>query len=436
MRPHRWISSPLTAALALALTACPASIAKPPPPPAADLVLRGGQIFTAGASDATAAAIAVRGGRIAAVGSDAEIAPHVGASTRVIELAGKFVMPGMTETHAHLSFADASPFAIGARSVEDSTIVAVGNARLMLAAGFTSAVSFGSTYKIDVALRDAIQAGRIPGPRLLAAGRDLGATASNIDSDGGLAQVADGPWALRKAVREQRKSRVDIVKIFIDGESINPNCPPGELSFTDEEVEAVVDEAHRRRMRVACHARSAAAVKQATRAGVDFIGHANYLDDEAVELLAANRHRVFVGPAIAWEVQYLAQHESLGVSKDTIRAQGYAAEVEATIASVAKLRKAGVRLVVGGDYGISIAPHGTYAKDLEYFVALFGMRPAEALLCATRNGGLAFDPLGRLGTLAAGTFADLVVVDGDPLADVRVLQDHARLRVMKDGRWA
>ena len=380
-------------------------------------------------------ALWISGNTIRYSGPRAEL-PAAAAQAEMLDLAGKFVMPGMTETHAHLSFADASPFAIGARSVEDSTIVAVGNARLMLAAGFTSAVSFGSTYKIDVALRDAIQAGRIPGPRLLAAGRDLGATASNIDSDGGLAQVADGPWALRKAVREQRKSRVDIVKIFIDGESINPNCPPGELSFTDEEVEAVVDEAHRRRMRVACHARSAAAVKQATRAGVDFIGHANYLDDEAVELLAANRHRVFVGPAIAWEVQYLAQHESLGVSAETIRAQGYQAEVEATIETVAKLRKAGVRLVVGGDYGISIAPHGTYAKDLEYFVALFGMRPAEALLCATRNGGLAFDPLGRLGTLAAGTFADLVVVDGDPLADVRVLQDHARLRVMKDGRWA
>lgn len=364
-----------------------------------------------------------------------EALPAAAAGAEVVDLAGKFVMPGMTETHAHLSFADASPFAIGAKSVEESTIVAVNNARLMLSAGFTSAISFGSTYEIDVALRDAINAGRIPGPRLLAAGRDLGATASNIDGDGGLAQVADGPWALRKAVREQRKSRVDVVKIFVDGESINPTCLPGELSFCDEEIAAIVDEAHRRRLRVACHARSAAAVKQAVRAGVDFIGHANYLDDEAVELLAASRERVFVGPAIAWEVQYLAQHASLGVSLETVRAQGYQAEVEATVETVAKLRKAGVRLVVGGDYGISIAPHGSYAKDLQYFVELFGMRPAEALLCATRNGGLAFDPLGRLGTLAPGSLADLVVVDGDPLADIRVLQHAARLRVMKDGRW-
>jgi imidazolonepropionase-like amidohydrolase len=402
---------------------------------ARDLVLTNARVFPAeDESVVSSGAVWVSGNRIRYAGPR-DALPPVPAGAEVADLAGKFVMPGMTETHAHLSFADASPFSIGAKSVEESTIVAVGNAALMLSAGFTSAISFGSTYRIDVALRDAINSGRTAGPRLLAAGRDLGATASNVDGDGGLSQIEDGPWALRKAVREQRKQRVDIVKIFIDGESINPTCPPGELSFCDEEVAAIVDEAHRRKLRVACHARSAAAVKQAVRAGVDYIGHANYLDDEAVELLAAQRERVFVGPAIAWEVQYLAQHASLGVSAETVRSQGYQAEVEATIETVAKLRKAGIRLVVGGDYGISIAPHGTYAKDLEYFVTLFGMSNAEALLCATRNGGLAFDARGDLGTLAPGTLADLVVVDGDPLGDIRVLQDHARLAVMKDGRW-
>jgi imidazolonepropionase-like amidohydrolase len=175
--------------------------------------------------------------------------------------------------------------------------------------------------------------------------------------------------------------------------------------------------------------------QEAVRAGVDYIGHANYLDDEAVELLAMQRDRVFVGPAIAWEVQYLARCESLGISRATVRKQGYEAEVDATITSVAKLRAAGVRLVVGGDYGISIAPHGTYARDIEYFVDLFGMSSAEALICATRNGGLAFDARGCVGTLADGSVADLLVVDGDPIADVRVLQDRSRLRVMKDGRW-
>jgi len=192
-----------------------------------------------------------------------------------------------------------------------------------------------------------------------------------------------------------------------------------------------VEEAHRRKMRVACHARSAAAVKQAVRAGVDFIGHANYLDSEAVDLLQAARDRVFVGPAIAWEVQYLAQCESLGISKETVRAQGYEREIEATVVSVEKMRAAGVKMVVGGDYGISIAPHGTYAKDLAYFVDMFGMRPAEALICATRNGGEAFAPDGCLGQLKEGAIADVVIVDGDPLTDIAVLQDHDRLSVHK-----
>lgn len=391
-------------------------------------------LFTAENEQAIrSAAVWVDGERIKYAGpSDA--LPATPKDAVVHDVDGKFIMPGMTETHAHLSFADASPFAIGETSVEDSTITAVRNARLMLASGFTSAVSFGSTYKIDVALREAINGGRLLGPRLLAAGRDLGATGSNVDSGGGLSQIEDGPWALRKAVREQRKLGVDVVKIFIDGEAINPVNPPGELSFTDEEVHAIVEEAHRRKLRVACHARSAAAVKQAVRADVDFIGHANYLDNEAVDMLAGKNQTIFVGPAIAWEVNYLEKCESLGISKDTVRAQGYEAEIEATVETVKKLMKADVKLVVGGDYGISIAPHGTYAKDLEYFVDLFGMTCAQALLCATRNGGLAFNDDGQLGTLALDTLADLLIVDGNPLEDIRVLQDHGKLTVVQGGR--
>ena len=396
-------------------------------------VLTNARVFTA--LDSTViedGGIIIEGNRITYAGHRADM-PATAQDAILHDLGGRFVMPGMTETHAHLSFADASPFAIGETMVEDATITAVKNSRLMLASGFTSAVSFGSTYQIDITLRAAINAGRVIGPRLLAAGRDLGATSSNVDSPGGLSQIADGPWALRKAVREQRKIGVDVVKVFIDGENINAQNPAGELSFTDEELNAVVDEAHRRRLKVACHARSAAAVKQAVRAGVDFVGHANYLDDEAVELLAERKDSIFVGPALAWELNYLEKSESVGVSRETVIEQGYQAEVDATISSVEKLREAGVRLVVGGDYGISIAPHGTYAQDLEYFVSLFGMSPAEALICATRYGGQAFDSGGSVGTLEAGTLADLVIVDGDPMTDIKVLQDHQKLTVIKDG---
>ncbi|MCP5180502.1 MAG: amidohydrolase family protein [Pseudomonadales bacterium] len=400
-----------------------------------ELVLKNARVFTAlNTSVIDRGAVWIVGNTIQYAGPEAAL-PATSADCEVIDVGGRFIMPGMTECHAHLSFADTSPFDIGAVSVETATITAVGNAEKMLSAGFTSAVSFGSNYRIDVAIREAWKAGKIKAPRLLAAGRDVGATASNVDSPGGLSQIADGPWELRKVVREQRKAHVDVVKIFVDGENINRNAPAGELTFHDEEINAIVDEAHRRRMKVATHSRSAAAVKQALRAGADFIGHANYLDDEAIAMLTAQRDRIFVGPAIAWEVRYVSECESIGISRETVRAQGYEAEIQATVVTMKKLHANGVRLVVGGDYGIGIARHGTYARDVEYFVDLFGMSAADALICATRNGGLMYDQGGSVGTLAADTLADLIVVDGDPLADVRILQDHARLQVMQDGRW-
>jgi imidazolonepropionase-like amidohydrolase len=246
--------------------------------------------------------------------------------------------------------------------------------------------------------------------------------------------LADGPWAVRKAVRTIRKNTGNVVKIFLDGEGPGGHAPPGELTYTDEEVAAAVDEAHNRGMRVACHSRSAAAVKQAVRFGVDFIGHANYLDDEALDLLKQNRDRLFVGPAIAWELAFLRNSTMMGAPPGSPRYKFYEREVEVTVGTIKRLREAGVRVLIGGDYGLNITPHGTYAKDLQYFVELFGLSPAETLLCATRDGGAAVDPSGMLGTLEAGKLADLVVVNGDPLADITVLQDHDRLTaVMKDG---
>jgi len=124
---------------------------------------------------------------------------------------------------------------------------------------------------------------------------------------------------------------------------------------------------------------------------------------------------------------------SLGISRQTVQAQGYEAEIDATIATVEKLKAAGIKLVVGGDYGISIAPHGSYAKDLEYFVELFSMSPAEAIICATKNGGLMLDPAGNIGTLRPGSVADFIVVDGDPLQDITVLQNLDKLDVYQAG---
>ncbi len=369
--------------------------------------------------------------------------PGVGDDAIRVNLGGAFVMPGMTESHAHISYTNNGPTELDKTPVEEAMVHSIDNARLMLGTGFTSAISFGSVHRIDVFLKRAIEQGVIPGPRLVASGRDVGATASNADLHPdyakpqieGLGMLVNGPWAVRKAVRTLRKNGANIVKLFLDGENLSDHAPPGELTYTDEEVASAVDEAHRRNMRVACHSRSAAAVKQAVRFGVDVIGHANYLDDEAVDLLRRNRHRLAVGPAIAWEIQFLNHCESLGFTRRQAEEKGYKHEVEATVDAVRRLRAAGVRVLPGGDYGLNITPHGTYAKDLEYFVDYFGMSTTEALLSATRDGGAVADKNGMCGTLEVGKLADLVVLRGDPVADIRVLQDHSRiLGVVKGGQ--
>lgn len=382
------------------------------------------------------AAIVLDGDTIRYAGPSSDL-PGIDGNTPRQSLAGAFVMPGMTESHAHLSYNNAHPQQLDRQPIPVAMLDAVDNARRVLAAGFTSAISFGSAQGIDLPLREAIEQGRIPGPRLAASDRDLGSTGSNADSPSpdseGRKIIADGPWAVRAAVRSLAKKRVDIVKIFLDGETISEFAPPGILTYTDEEVAAAVSEAHGRGLRVACHARSAAAVKQAVRHGIDLIGHANYLDDEAVALLHDARDRVFVGPAIAWEITLLERGDEIGLAPEAMIAAGYQREIEETISAVKRLREAGVRVLVGGDYGLSITPHGTQAKELAYFVDLFGMSPTEALLCATRDGGAAFDPAGSTGTLEAGKLADLLIVDGDPTHDVTVLQDLARIRAVVRG---
>ena len=334
-----------------------------------DVVYTNGRLFTGTGDDVIAdGAVWISGRHIRRAGHISAFT-DVPADVRRVDLGGRFVMPGMTESHAHLSYPNAHPTELDKAPAEEATIHAVDNARVMLASGFTSAISFGSTHRIDVALRNAIDTDKIPGPRLAAAGRDLGGTASNADTrkdlnappNSGLGIIVDGPWAVRSAVRALRKGDANIVKIFLDGELLSAHAPPGELSYRDEEVEAAVDEAHARNMRVVCHARSAAAVKQAVRSGIDIIGHANYLDDEAVDLLRRERHRLFVGPAIGWEMAFLSRGHEIGFSREAVKARGYEREVEETVKAVRRLREVGVRVLIGGDYGLNIAPHGTYA---------------------------------------------------------------------------
>ena len=275
---------------------------------------------------------------------------HDGTDVEVYDAEGKFVMPGMTESHVHLSYNNAHPQQLNNQPLPLAMLDAVENARVLLGSGFTSAISFGSAQGLDVPLRDAINEGRVCAvPDLQHLTVIWGQLGSNADGtfggDDSKKIIADGPWAIRKAVRSLAKKRCDIVKIFLDGEALNEYAPPGVLTYSDEEVDAAVSEAHIRGMRAVCHSRSAEAVKQAVRFGVDIIGHANYLDEEAVAMLEAERHRIFVGPGIAWEISLLDKGAQLGLPRDAMEQRGYQREVDETIASVKRLRESNVRVL-------------------------------------------------------------------------------------------
>jgi imidazolonepropionase-like amidohydrolase len=360
-----------------------------------------------------------------------------------LDLGGRFVMPGMTEPHSHLSYFNASSLQDLDMNctAEATTIYAIENARTMLRCGYTSAHSFGSLHAVDVAVRNAITSGTVPGPRYVACGRDVLGTGGMIDWNpdhlqlgmDGLALLADNPWEVRKVIRSVRKSGADTVKVYLDGEGMIESDLPGELSYTQEEADAAADEGHRRNLRMICHARSAGAVTMAMKAGFDVIGHANYLDDEALDRMRRERHRIFVTPAIHWQVGLYENGEQFGFTGDALDSLGYKQEMIETIASVAKMRQAGIRVLPGGDFGLAWTPHGTYARDLQNFVDLFGYTPREALVAATRDAGAMVDFGGKVGTLEAGKFADVVVVDGDPLEDITILQDTERIRTVIQG---
>ncbi|NMH99572.1 metal-dependent hydrolase family protein [Pseudonocardia acidicola] len=389
-------------------------------------------------------AIWVEGDEIRRVGSMDRF-EDVGDDVPRIDVGGRFVMPGMTEAHSHLSYFNASSLQDLDMNctAEATTIYAITNARTMLRCGYTSAHSFGSLHAVDVAVRNAINSGVAPGPRYVACGRDVLGTGGMIDWNpdhlqlgmDGLALLADNPWEVRKVIRSVRKSGADTVKVYLDGEGMIESDLPGELSYTQEEADAAADEGHRRNLRMICHARSADAVTMAMKAGFDVIGHANYLNDEALDRMREQRHRIFVTPAIHWQVGLYENGAEYGFSQDVLDSMGYKDEMVETIASVAKMKAAGIRVLPGGDFGLAWTPHGTYAKDLQNFVDLFGYTPREALIAATRDAGAMVDFGGKVGTLEAGRFADIVVVDGDPLTDITVLQDQDRIvTVIKGGK--
>jgi imidazolonepropionase-like amidohydrolase len=385
-------------------------------------------------------AVRVEVNRITEITPGATPPPARGAS--VIDAAGATLMPGLVESHAHLGFADMPSQELTRLPPEEHMLLTVRNAKLMLDCGYTSAFSAAAPKpRLDVVLKREIEAGRVPGPRLLANGPEITVTGGLGDTNmlhlphhetPTFCWVADGPDDIRRVCRLLAREGVDLLKLNLSGDAGTSSYPSDQTPMSDGEVAAAIEVARAARLRVAAHCRSAESVLMALRHGVEVIYHANWADERALDALEAARDRIFVGPALGITYNLSQAAGQWGVTAE--RAAGFERELAVSVDVIGRMRKRGIRVLPGGDYGFPYTPHGTYARDLWIFVKILGYSPMETIVAATRLGGEIMGRPGELGVIQPGALADLLLVDGDPLADIALLQDRDALRmIMKDG---
>lgn len=365
---------------------------------------------------------------------------------RVVDGAGATLMPGLIEPHGHLSYPDAaSNAAFTQLPPEEHVLVTMRNARTVLDCGYTSVLSGAAAKpRLDIVIRNEIEAGRIPGPRYLANGPEITVSGGLGDENElhlpyyetpTFAWVADGPDAIRKVCRLLVREGVDLLKLNVSGHTGPRHNRADRAVMTDAEVGAAMEIAQATGVRVCAHARSADSVKLCVRHGIGIIYHANFSDEEALDLLEANRDWCFVVPALSLMYQACHAGGEWGFTPAMVRERGLERELEVSVETMGRMRKRGIRVLPGGDYGFAWNPHGTYARDLLLFVDVLGFTPMETLVAATRWGGEIMGRPDELGQVKPGYLADLLLVDGDPLADIKRLQNQdALLVIMKDGR--
>jgi imidazolonepropionase-like amidohydrolase len=381
--------------------------------------------------------VEIDGGAITAVGAMAALRRDDGGAL-VLDVDGRTVMPGLIDCHAHLVYSGFRTLEeVDRCPIETAAINAVLNARKVLAAGYTTVRDVGTIANVAVAVRDAIAQGKVPGPRVVASGQMICATGGAADTlpphwerkQAGFGVLADGVDAIRRTVRRQIRNGVDNIKLAASGVEVGPYAHTWMTTFSEEEVRAAIEEAHRWGRTVAIHAQSYDSVKFALRAGVDTVEHGTRMDDEAIALF--RRSTSILVPTLCTLFSVLELGAKLNLAPK--QREEMAINEPLWLDSVRRAHAAGIPIAAGGDLGNRLA-HGTNARELEYLVRA-GLTPMEAIQAATGTAARALKREALIGALAPGRLADLLVVDGDPLADIRLLQDAERLTlVLKEGR--
>ncbi len=384
--------------------------------------------------------VLVQGNRIKTVARDGGITAE---NAVTVDGGGQTLMPGLIESHAHISFCDTATLeALGDIPPEEHTLQSMKFAKKMLDQGFTALFSAAAAKaRLDVVIRNAIDAGDIPGPRMRAASPELTVT-------GGLGDVrqshmhhetfaicCDGADEFRRAAREMCREGVDTLKINPSGDEFIPFARADMTVMNEDEVAAAAEVARSRYKKIASHCRSAESVKMSVRNGIDVLYHATLCDEEALDMVEAKKDELFVAPALG--IMYVTaegEGADYGITKDHPVAIYFRQELDSCITNMKELQKRGVRVLPGGDYGFAWNPIGTNARDLDHFVKLLDFSPLEVIRAATQLGG---ELMGMdIGVVKEGYLADLLLVSGDPSVDVTILQDASRLTaIMKDGAF-